>query len=73
MYYVLLDSTGNLIESYGDEAAARRALEKIVEDEPAAAEDVAMLTYGSDGLPVGHVVQVTGPTTPLTLPGFSRA
>lgn len=56
MYYVLMDSTGNLIESFRDEDAARAALEEIVENEPEAAEDVVLLAYEDDGTPGGDPV-----------------
>lgn len=73
MYYVLLDSTGNALDSYAEEKDAMARLEQIVEDDPSAADDYAMLAYGPDGLPVGEAVQVTSPSTPLSLPGFARA
>jgi hypothetical protein len=72
MYYVLLDSTGNLIESYSDHTVAMAELERIVKEDPAAADDVAMLTYGVDGIPVGDAVQLSDSASPMTLPGFGR-
>ena len=51
MHYVLLSSTGNLIDSYEDEAEARAALQRIIDAEPDAAEDVALMIYGDDGMP----------------------
>jgi hypothetical protein len=56
MHYVLLSSTGNLINSYENETQARMALQRIVDAEPNAAEDVALMTYGDDGMPVGDPV-----------------
>jgi hypothetical protein len=56
MHYVLLSSTGNLIDSYEEEAEARVALQRIIDAEPNAAEDVALMTYGDDGMPVGDPV-----------------
>lgn len=53
MHYVLLSSTGNMISSYEEEPAARAALQRIVEAEPEAAEDITLMTYGEDGLPTG--------------------
>lgn len=53
MHYVLLSSTGNMIDSYEEEPAARAALQRIVDAEPDAAEDVALIAYGDDGEPVG--------------------
>jgi hypothetical protein len=56
MNYVLLSSTGNLIDSYEDESEAHAALQRIVDAEPHAAEDVALMTYGDDGMPIGDPV-----------------
>lgn len=56
MHYVLLSSTGNMVDSYEDESIARAALQRIVDVEPKAAEDVALMTYGDDGQPVGDPV-----------------
>jgi len=53
MHYVLLSSTGNMIDSYDEEAGARAALQRIVEAEPDAAEHIALLTYDESGLPTG--------------------
>lgn len=49
MYYVLLDSTGNLIESYREEDAAQAALARIIEDEPDAVDDVVLIAYDEAG------------------------
>jgi hypothetical protein len=51
MYYVLLDSTANLIESFDSRDEALAKLEEIVAADPDAAEDVAMVTYNDDGHP----------------------
>jgi hypothetical protein len=56
MNYVLLSSTGNMVESYEEESIARAALQRIVDAEPEVAEDIALMTYGEDGLPVGGPV-----------------
>jgi hypothetical protein len=53
MHYVLLSSTGNLIDSNEDESEAHAALQRIIDAEPGAADDVALMTYGDDGMPVG--------------------
>jgi hypothetical protein len=49
MYFVLLDSTGNLIASYRDEDEAREALNQIVDNDPSAANEVALMTYDDEG------------------------
>jgi hypothetical protein len=56
MYFVILDSTGNLVESFDDESSARAALERIVHDEPEAADHLALLTYDEHGEPVGEAI-----------------
>jgi hypothetical protein len=61
MNYVLLSSTGNLIESYDEESEARAALQRIVASEPEAADDIALMTYGDDGMPVGDPIFATAP------------
>lgn len=53
MHYEIFDSTGNLVESFRDEESARKALDRIVDAEPDAAEDVALFVSGEDGMPIG--------------------
>ena len=61
MNHVLLSSTGNLIESYDEESEARAALQRIVSSEPEAADDIVLMTYGDDGMPVGDPVFAKAP------------
>ena len=49
MDYSLFSSTGNLIDSFTDEAQAREALQAIVAAEPEAAEDVALFIADNEG------------------------
>jgi hypothetical protein len=56
VHYAIFDSTGNLVESFEDEQAARKALDRIADAEPEAAEHVALFVYGEDGMPVGDPV-----------------
>ena len=56
MYYVILDSSGNLVESFDDERQARATLQQIVGEEPEAAEHLALLTYDEHGEPVGDAI-----------------
>jgi hypothetical protein len=56
MYYVILDSTGNLVESFDEERQARAMLERLVGEEPDAAEHLALLTYDEHGEPVGDAI-----------------
>lgn len=62
MHYVLLSSTGNMIDSFQEESAARAALQRIVDAEPEAAEDIVLMTYGDDGLPTGDPELAKAPT-----------
>ena len=56
MYYVILDSTGSLVESFDDERGARATLQQMVGEELEAAEHLALLTYDEHGEPVGDEV-----------------
>ena len=58
MYYVILDSTGNLVESFDDETAARTALERMIHEDPEAADHLALLTYDEHGEPVGDAITI---------------
>ena len=49
MNYSLFSSTGNLIDSFDDEAEARTALKRIVAAEPEAADDVALFISDDEG------------------------
>jgi hypothetical protein len=49
MDYSLFSSTGNLIDSFANETEARAALQRIVEAEPAAAEDVTLFVSDDEG------------------------
>jgi hypothetical protein len=49
MDYSLFSSSGNLIDSFSDEAEACAALQRIVEAEPEAAEDVALFVADDAG------------------------
>jgi hypothetical protein len=53
-YYVILDSTANLVESFDREAEARDALEAIVQRDPESADEYAILKYDDNGNPVGQ-------------------
>ena len=55
-YYVILDSTANLVESFDTEAEARAELEAIVRQDPGAADDYAMITYDDTGGPIGEAL-----------------
>lgn len=50
--YVILDSTANLVDSFDQEAEARRALETIVRQDPDSADEYALIEYDDDGKPV---------------------
>ena len=55
-YYVILDSTANLVDSFTGADEARAALEAIVSQDPGSADEYALLTYADDGQPVGDAV-----------------
>ncbi len=52
MDYVLLTSTGTMVDSFEEETLARAALQRIIDAEPEAVEDLALMVYGEDGMPV---------------------
>jgi hypothetical protein len=54
--YTVLDGTGNLIDSFDNEEAARDLLESILRENPDAADDVALIAYDASGHPVGDPV-----------------
>lgn len=55
-YYVILDSTANLVDSFDHEDAARAALTAIVQQDPDAADEYALFTYRDDGYPIGPAI-----------------
>lgn len=55
-YFVILDSTGNLVESFTEEGEARAELERIAQQDPDAAGEYAILQYDSTGHPVGDAI-----------------
>ena len=52
MNYSLFASTGNMIDSFDDEAEARAALQRIVETEPESADEIALFISDNDGTDV---------------------
>ena len=59
MFYAILDSTGNLVESFDEERQAGAMLERLVGEEPDTAEHLALLTYDEHGEPVGDAITMT--------------
>jgi hypothetical protein len=55
-YYVILDSTANLVASFNDEREARAELERIGHADPASADEYALLIYDEQGHVVADVV-----------------
>ncbi|MGH2891110.1 MAG: hypothetical protein ACRDNJ_15940 [Solirubrobacteraceae bacterium] len=49
MTYTLMASTGNMIDWFDNEPEARAALQRIVESEPDAAQDIALFIADDDG------------------------
>jgi hypothetical protein len=60
MHYVIMDSTANLVDSFDQQDEARAALERIVRQDPEAADEYAIITYGDDGRPVGNAIGAAG-------------
>jgi uncharacterized protein YbaA (DUF1428 family) len=56
MQWALFDITGNLIESFEDEKAARDALGAIVSADPEVAGDIALLRFDERGMARGDAV-----------------
>jgi hypothetical protein len=54
MVWAILDSAGDLIESFDSEDEARRVLERIARDEPEAADEVVLMGFDESGMPVGE-------------------
>jgi hypothetical protein len=54
MHYSLLDSAGNLIDSFDDEHEAHEALTAILRADPDASGEVAIVTYDDHGEPTGE-------------------
>lgn len=55
-YFVILDSSANLVESFDEEGEARTALERIVQQDPESADDYALIQYDHAGHPVGEAL-----------------
>jgi hypothetical protein len=72
MYFVLMDSTGNMLASYRELREARSALARIVEDDLGAEEDVAILSYDDDGAIADPslTIPTEGSLTPLKVEGW---
>jgi hypothetical protein len=61
MDYSIFSSSGNLIDSFSDEAEARAALQRIVDSEPSAAADVALFIADDDGTVVDGPIHAATP------------
>lgn len=66
MDYMILDSAGNALASFQDEETAHATLYAMSQVEPLAAEDVALIAYGDDGLPVGEAMFIADAPLPVT-------
>jgi hypothetical protein len=58
MQYMILDSFGNALASFDDDATARATLHAMVAVEPDSAEHVVLLDYDDEGMPVGEAKTV---------------
>ena len=70
MDYMILDSAGNALASFQDEETAHATLYAMSQVEPLAAEDVALIAYGDDGLPVGEAMFIADAAASGHLRGF---
>jgi hypothetical protein len=51
---MILDSAGNAIASFTDEMTARATIHAIIRIEPESADELVLLAYDDDGMPVGQ-------------------
>ena len=58
MYFVIFDSSGNMVDSFDDEGDARAALDRIVHEDADAADHFAILTFDVACDPVGEAITV---------------
>jgi hypothetical protein len=56
MTYSIFDSTGNLVDAFGDSAAALDYLACIAQAEPGSASEVFLVAQDDDGNTLGHTV-----------------
>jgi len=56
MTYSIFDSTGNLIDAFGQRDAAVMALRALVQTEPQAADDVFLVAQNDEGEMVGDAI-----------------
>ena len=56
MYFGIIDSAGNMLDWFDDEASARSTLDAMIARAPGAAEALALITFDDDGDPVGEAV-----------------
>jgi hypothetical protein len=67
MDYMILDSAGNALASFEDELTARATLHAIAAVDPEAREQVVLLAYDDDGMPVGDAVTVIDCDPPVSV------
>lgn len=65
MQYMILDSAGNALDSFDDELTAHATLHSMIRFEPDAADDVFLLAYDDDGMPVGEALSVFDVPAPV--------
>lgn len=59
MHYGIIDSSGNLLEWFDEEDAARVALYEMVDEAPDSEDDLALLTFDESGDPVGEALRLS--------------
>jgi hypothetical protein len=53
--WALMDSSGNLIESFDDADVARQSLREILQADPANTKHVALIGFDADGDPISPI------------------
>ncbi len=53
MYFGIIDSAGNMLDWFDDEASARSTLDAMIARAPDAAEELALIAFDEGGDPIG--------------------
>jgi hypothetical protein len=56
MHFAIFSNAGNLVASFDDEAQAHEALNRIAQEEPEAAHEVALFQIDDTGHPIGDAI-----------------
>jgi hypothetical protein len=64
VHYSLFSSSGNMLDSFDDLAEGKRVMNEMVQAEPEAHDELALVVYDADGEPTGEAVLPDDPTVP---------